>query len=95
MNTFSLRETEPVFDRIRKDPRARVIRNIVLLLLVFAALRIFIPLNWMTRRRTSSNEYALKLPMCAKLYTVGPQVYSRISPPARGVSSSTRRESEL
>jgi hypothetical protein len=25
MNTFSLRETEPVFDRIRKDPRARVI----------------------------------------------------------------------
>ncbi|MBR6420555.1 MAG: CPBP family intramembrane metalloprotease [Oscillospiraceae bacterium] len=38
MNTFSLRETEPVFDRIRKDPRARVIRNIVLLLLVFVAL---------------------------------------------------------
>lgn len=35
MKTVSLRETEPIFDRIRTDPRARVIQEPVLLILCF------------------------------------------------------------
>lgn len=33
--SLSLRETEPVFERIRQDPRARAIKNIFLLVLLF------------------------------------------------------------